>query len=430
MMTIRQIKTFAKRQLKGNLLAAIGAMILTFICSLVWATAFVAAVLFGVVGPLSGHVIMDAIRFDPMMRLMFFSGAGIIITALLFTGFYIYFGLMLGTQMLYLSIAKGKKVSAFEIFKGFSSVRHMKHYIGVFFIIYIIEAVLMIPESYIGVKYGFHSMDHNITSWIAGFLSFVIMLYLCMAGFASAHHPDMKATKAITVSAHLMRNRKMKMIGFELSFIGWFLLGICTGGLAFFWVLPYFNTAYSVFYLSAYGQDYQSKIQDAEFKESAPRDTYVRGDARPEGTEGNAETNGLTSENVTGTGSDSMVDANANGAKDSQSAEPRKSFEEVRSQYTDIRPEVNTGVKDAETVAKEVSEESASAAETAAEVAPVSGDTALKKSYKSEEDAFAAYEQWKRDHGITIENQDPFHDAYRDSNDENETGAAGESSET
>lgn len=380
MMTIRQIKTFAKRQLKGNLLAAIGAMILSFICSLLWVTALVAAVMFGVVGPLSGHVIMDAISYDPRMRLMFFAGTGIVIAALLFIGLYLYFGLMLGSQMLYINIAKGKRVSAFDIFKGFSNGAHLRHYFGVILILYFIELILMIPETYIGVRYGFSSRDYNITSYITSFLVFIVMMFLCMSGYASADHPDMKAAKAIAVSAHLMRNRKMKMLGFALSFIGWFLLGICTGGLLFFWVIPYFNTAYTIFYLSAYGQDYQSRIQDADYKEASPKDTYVRGDARPEGEAANASVSGL--------GSEKTDDANVSDNETPCNEESRKSFEEVRSQYTDIKTEAP----------KESIEEKE-----------------LKKSYKTEEDAFAAYEQWKRDHGITIENQDPFHNPNENS---------------
>ena len=50
------------------------------------------------------------------------------------------------------------------------------------------------------------------------------------------------------------------------------------------------------------------------------------------------------------------------------------------------------------------------------ESAETSADNGLKKKYDTEEDAYAAYVQWKKDHGITIDNPDPFHNIHHKSN--------------
>ncbi len=458
MMTIAQIKTFAKRQLRGNLMSAIGAMILSFICTILWVAVLSSAVFFGVIAPVVGDTQIAIISTDMRMRLLFFSVVGIALAAILLLGAYMFLGLMLGNQMLYLNIARGKRVGAFEIFKGFGNPGHMGHYFGVVLIIYIIEMLFMVPETIMGLRYGYASMDYNVTSAIGSFLLFIISLYLCMSSFASASHPDMGAFRAIRVSIHLMRRRKLKLIGFELSFIGWFLLGVCTMGLAFFWIIPYFNTAYTIFYLSAYGQDYESKIRDAEYREAGVGAAGAAGIGA-----GVSAGSGAQGSDATGAGA--AADANADGhytePRDTYvrgdarpEDEPRKSFEEVRSQYTDIKDESSgigaqsansyeAGIYEASahnTIPKETkdsaqvtgewhSQTGATVAQGAADsqgaldaqgvsdvgpsAAGAAPETEVKKSYKTEADAFAAYEQWKRDHGITIENRDPFHNIYQ-----------------
>ena len=64
-----------------------------------------------------------------------------------------------------------------------------------------------------------------------------------------------------------------------------------------------------------------------------------------------------------------------------------------------------------EAASEEVKTGSASEVSTEAS----SGD-GLKKNYDTEEDAYSAYVQWKKDHGITIDNPDPFHNIHHNGN--------------
>ena len=122
---------------------------------------------------------------------------------------------------------------------------------------------MMIPLGVIGVRYGVKSMDYRITNRITSIVVFVVMLFFNMSTFASADNRELKAIDAIKVSLRLMRCRKLKFVLLELSFILWFLLIAISCGLASFLIIPYFNESLSVFYLSAYGEDFQTKTKEA-----------------------------------------------------------------------------------------------------------------------------------------------------------------------
>ncbi|ALJ23065.1 hypothetical protein AO203_03545 [Lactobacillus gallinarum] len=56
------------------------------------------------------------------------------------------------------------------------------------------------------------------------------------------------ATDGINASKELMKGHKMDLFIFDLSFIGWFLLGGLTAGIGLLWIVPYYQTAKANFY--------------------------------------------------------------------------------------------------------------------------------------------------------------------------------------
>jgi hypothetical protein len=50
-----------------------------------------------------------------------------------------------------------------------------------------------------------------------------------------------------------MYGNKWKLFCLELSFIGWFILGLLTAGIGMLWVMPYITTATAGFYEVANG---------------------------------------------------------------------------------------------------------------------------------------------------------------------------------
>lgn len=88
---------------------------------------------------------------------------------------------------------------------------------------------------------------------------FLWMLLLIIPGIIKAYsyamsyyilndNPEIGAEEAICRSMEMMRGNKWKLFCLDLSFIGWFLLGILTLGIGLLWVEPYWLTARAAFY--------------------------------------------------------------------------------------------------------------------------------------------------------------------------------------
>ena len=63
-----------------------------------------------------------------------------------------------------------------------------------------------------------------------------------------ADHPDWDADRCIGESKRLMEGNRWRYFCFCLSFLGWWILGVLTCGLAFIFIMPYFNVAKASFY--------------------------------------------------------------------------------------------------------------------------------------------------------------------------------------
>ena len=61
-------------------------------------------------------------------------------------------------------------------------------------------------------------------------------------------NPKLSPKQAIAKSKEMMHGYKAKLFWLELSFIGWYLLGILTLCIAWFWIAAYQNTATAIFY--------------------------------------------------------------------------------------------------------------------------------------------------------------------------------------
>ena len=69
-----------------------------------------------------------------------------------------------------------------------------------------------------------------------------------MAPFILLENPGLSAKDAITESKEMMRGHKMDLFCLQLSFIGWAILSALTLGIGNFWLNPYMNMSYAVFY--------------------------------------------------------------------------------------------------------------------------------------------------------------------------------------
>ena len=82
-----------------------------------------------------------------------------------------------------------------------------------------------------------------------------------MVPFILRDNPELSATEVISASRHLMNGNKWKTFVFDLSYIGWFLLGCITFGLVnVFWTSPYRQNANAALYLTLIGEkEYREK---------------------------------------------------------------------------------------------------------------------------------------------------------------------------
>lgn len=97
------------------------------------------------------------------------------------------------------------------------------------------------------------------TMLLSSVYQFLWMLLLIIPGIIKGYsyaltpyllkdHPELKFNAAIEESMRLMSGNKMRLFLLDLSFIGWFLLGLITFGIAFLWITPYWNTARAAFF--------------------------------------------------------------------------------------------------------------------------------------------------------------------------------------
>ncbi len=76
----------------------------------------------------------------------------------------------------------------------------------------------------------------------------IAAISLSMAFLILQDNPDMTALQAIEESRFLMQGNKMRFFEFQISFIGWFILGVLTLGIGFLYLNPYYKSAKIEFY--------------------------------------------------------------------------------------------------------------------------------------------------------------------------------------
>ncbi len=88
------------------------------------------------------------------------------------------------------------------------------------FLLYIVPLILMIPKSFLYVLSIFIGYDN----------------------------PDLTAKEAVEKSAELMNGNRWRYFCLSLSFIGWAILSVFTLYIGLFWLIPYMEVSFVVFY--------------------------------------------------------------------------------------------------------------------------------------------------------------------------------------
>ena len=110
------------------------------------------------------------------------------------------------------------------------------------------------------VKYVFYTL------WCLTVVGIAVKRYsYYLVPYIVAENPDMTARQAITLSRKMMDGHKWECFKFELSFIGWLLLGYVTMGLVnVFYTNPYKTASFTGYYAELRAQAIEKNIEGAE----------------------------------------------------------------------------------------------------------------------------------------------------------------------
>ncbi len=401
-MKIREIKKYARQQLKGNYTALIGVVVLTFVMTLFFVAAFLGIYILGILG-VKNQAEISAIH--PYAGTVLISLFGMISAALVLLFIYLMIGISRGMVLMLLHIAAGQKESAFHVFRGFhADGAGFKNYAGTTLILLSITIILLIPEVLVGFKFGFASQNYRVTSDLVTIVAFIVSMFTVLALFISAHQPEMTPVKCIRTSAILMRNQKWKYVGLIFSFIGWILLCIVTLGLACFFVVPYIRETMVVFYLDAASEMFRKVVGTEEYRKAVQEEAqteeeswFKSGDYRE--VSDTEAANG--SSQYAGT-----VNTAENSNMERQAAEPQihATGAEENSNTSDAGAPVYAEASvSADVPSNPDAKSHAGMQMNNAASEPKTNATAV-QSKKTDTDGIRSYEEWKKSHGITIDN--------------------------
>jgi uncharacterized membrane protein len=71
-----------------------------------------------------------------------------------------------------------------------------------------------------------------------------------MTPYILADSPALSASEAIRISEQMMRGHKMELFILELSFLGWYILGMLAFGIGVYFVHPYKDATEAQFYMT------------------------------------------------------------------------------------------------------------------------------------------------------------------------------------
>lgn len=133
-------------------------------------------------------------------------------------------GLSLSLIMVYLNLIHGQRPVIGDSFEGLN---------------------MLGKAWWLNILISFFTMLWSVLLVIPGIIK---MYSYSMALYILAEHPTMTAREALDESKRITDGHKMELFMLDLSFIGWFLLGTITFGIAFIYVTPYMNATRANFY--------------------------------------------------------------------------------------------------------------------------------------------------------------------------------------
>lgn len=126
--------------------------------------------------------------------------------------------------IIFLSLAKKEDISVGDVFKGFNITG---------------KAV------WLSIITGFYTFLWSLLFIIPGIIK---TFSYSMAPFILADNPNLTSSEALSESIKIMNGHKFDLFVLQLSFFLWYILGAITFGIAYIYVVPYFEATMTNFY--------------------------------------------------------------------------------------------------------------------------------------------------------------------------------------
>lgn len=109
-------------------------------------------------------------------------------------------------------------------------------------------------------RFGFRRWGRNVWGmFLVGFFTSLWSLLLIVPGIIKFYayamtpyilidNPELSANQAINLSCKMMKGHKFDLFFLQLSFIGWGILSVFTGGIGLLWLMPYMMSSQAAFY--------------------------------------------------------------------------------------------------------------------------------------------------------------------------------------
>lgn len=254
----REIIRFGLRQFRENLGITLGFQLL-HVFSLFLAGLFFAGIGLLICRPL---FLFAEARNSGTVRVAILSFIAIFIAFFALLLLFFTISCALGSYRFYLKLAFGRELNLFELFYGFSHREHFLRFAGVNLLVVLLSCPFLIPLLIQKLK------GISINLWILELLGLifftVVTLFLAMAALASANDERLTAISSLRLSIRMMSRRKLKYFALLLPFaVLMYLLSLIFHGFFNIFFVPLVNTIVSVFFLSAYSEDFPAGTEPA-----------------------------------------------------------------------------------------------------------------------------------------------------------------------